>query len=188
MQEQFLNWRETKLSFKRGKTTRIVAFLFAAILLLSTLTGCTAGNSVEQTGDETKYPKMKLRMTTNGTAIATDTVSAQQFAELVAERSGNNIQISVFSDDQLAGGNMSKGVEMVAQGATEISAYATSVLAALDQRLMVGALPWLFENYQEARRVIDETGGPYYASLLKEKGLHYLGSTHNGFKIGRAHV
>lgn len=167
---------------KKHKGLRGTACLLVIVLVVSLLSGCTSGSTVEQTGDTDKYPRMKLRMTTNGTAIATDTVSAQRFAEIVAEQSGNNIQISVFSDDQLAGGNMSKGVEMVAQGATEISAYATSVLAAIDQRLMVGALPWLFADYTEAREVIDTTGGPFYAKLLKEKGLHYLASTHNGFR------
>lgn len=170
------------MSFCRSKRVKAFALAFALIMIMGVFSGCTQTSQVEQTGDTSKYPKMKLRMTVNGTSIATDTVSAQKFAELVAEGSGKNIQITVFSDDQLAGGNMSKGVEMVAQGATEISAYATSVLAALDQRLMVGALPWLFDDYTEARRIIDETGGAYYASLLKEKGLHYLGSTHNGFR------
>lgn len=152
---------------------------------MTLLTGCAGGTKMVNgagTGDEVIYPKMKLRMTVNGTDIATDTITAQRFAELVAEESGGNIEIKVFANDQLSGGNMTKGVEMVAQGATELAAYATSVMGVLDQKLLVGTIPWIFDNYTQARETIDSTGGAYYAKILDTKGLTYLGSVHNGFR------
>lgn len=164
---------------------RLLAIITSAVLAATLLTGCVGGTKTVNgagTGDEIIYPKMKLRMTVNGTDIATDTITAKRFAELVAEESGGNIEIKVFANDQLSGGNMTKGVEMVAQGATEIAAYATSVMGVLDQKLLVGTIPWIFDNYTQARETIDSTGGAYYAKILDNKGLTYLGSVHNGFR------
>ena len=161
---------------------KIRAIMAGLMLVMPILAGCTSSTGSSGTGDEKLYPKMKLRMTVNGTDIATDTKTAKKFAELVKEESGGNIEIVVFPNDQLAGGNMTKSIEMVAQGATEISAYATSALGVLDQRLLVGTIPWIFDNYTQAREMIDSTGGAYYAKLLANKGLTYLGSVHNGFR------
>ena len=111
-----------------------------------------------------------------------DSLVAHHFADLVSERSGGNIVIDVFSNDTLAGGNSTKGVEYIAVGGSDLGAYATCVLANLEPKLSVATLPWSFTSYQQAREVIDSTGGEYYAELLEAKGITYLGSFHNGFR------
>ena len=61
------------------------------------------------------------------------------------------------------GGNASKGIEMIADGAVDLAAYAAGVMAVLDEHLLIGSVPWTFNNYQDARRIIDSssaaTGG-----------------------------
>ena len=64
----------------------------------------------------------------------------------------------------------------------DLGAYATCVLANLEPKLSVATLPWSFTSYQQAREVIDTTGGEYYAEMLANKGITYLGSFHNGFR------
>lgn len=161
---------------------KISALALMLLLGLPLFSGCVGASDNNGTGDEKLYPKMTLRMTVNGTDIATDTKTAMKFSELVKEASGGNIEIKVFTNDQLAGGNGTKGVEMVAQGATEIAAYASSAMAVLDQKLLVGTIPWIFDDYSQARQVIDASGGEYYGKLLADKGLTYMGSVHNGFR------
>ncbi len=157
---------------------KIFALLMICSLVL--MTGCGTEEQVER--KEGEYQKIKLVMTCNGTNIATDSKTCQKFADLVSEASGGNVTIDVFANDQLAGGNMSKGVEMIADGAVYLAAYASGVLAVLDEKLLICTVPWTFNNYQEARRIIDDTGGKYYASRLGDKGLTYLASVHNGFR------
>ena len=157
---------------------KFFVLLMLCALILST--GCAKNEQVER--KEGEYQKIKLVMTCNGTNIATDSKTCQKFAELVSEASGGNITIDVFANDRLAGGNMSKGVEMIADGAVDLAAYASGVIAVLDEKLLICTVPWTFNNYQEARRIIDDTGGKYYASSLSDKGLTYLASVHNGFR------
>lgn len=107
---------------------------------------------------------------------------ADYFAQLVEERSGGNVTVAVFPNDQLANGNASRGIEMIASGSVDLAAYATCTLAVIDEKLPVATIPWIFEDYAEAREVIDTTGGEYYAERLAAKGMTYLGSFHNGFR------
>ncbi len=132
--------------------------------------------------DKQEYQKIELVMSVNGTDIQIDTRVAQKYAELVEEATDGNVTISVYPNDQLAGGNASKGIEMIAGGGTDLAAYATSVLSVIDKQLGVGTLPWIFDDYQQAREVIDTTGGEFYAKRLEAKGMTYLGSFHNGFR------
>lgn len=158
---------------------RSIIFIAMLVCVIFTLTGCGTADDERKEGE---YQKIKLVMTVNGTNIATDTKTALRFAEMVKEESGGNILIDVFPNDQLAGGNATKGVEMVADGAVDLAAYATSPMSVLDQKLLVGTIPWTFDNYQQARKIIDTTGGAYYERLLKAQGLTYLASVHNGFR------
>lgn len=155
--------------------------VIATLLLCSLgLTGC--GGSSESERAEGEYQKVKLIMTVNGTNIATDTKTALKFAELVSEASNGNVVIDVFPNDQLAGGNATKGIEMIADGAVDLAAYASCTMSVLDEHLLVGTIPWVFDNYQQARAVLDTTGGQYYAKILKPQGITYLASAHNGFR------
>ncbi len=158
----------------------ILAALLAGALFVGALSGC--GSKETSDGGDGQYQRINLSMAVNGTDTQIDTLVAHYFADLVTERSGGNIVIDVFPNDTLAGGNSTKGVEYIAVGGADLGAYATCVLAALEPKLSVATLPWSFTSYQQAREVIDTTGGDYYAELLAAKGITYLGSFHNGFR------
>ncbi len=160
----------------------VKGLILAAVVSAVTLTGCGSGTEQTMQGTEDGYQQIELVMAVNGTDIQIDTKVAKKFAELVSEESEGRVTVAVFPNDQLAGGNSTKGIEMIAVGGADLAAYATSVLSVLDGQMSIATIPWSFDNYQEARTVIDETGGDYYAEILAEKGITYLGSFHNGFR------
>ena len=159
--------------------SRVILLLVLSCALL--LAGCGASGTNEG-GTNSEYQKIRLVMAVNGTNTQIDSRVAYYFAELVEERSGGNVTVDVFPNDQLAGGSATKGIEMVAQGSVDIAAYATCTLAVIDSQLPVATIPWSFDGYQQAREVIDGTGGQYYAQRLAAKGITYIGSFHNGFR------
>ena len=71
---------------------------------------------------------------------------------------------------------------MIASGSVDLAAYATCTLAVVDEKLPVATIPWIFDDYAQAREIIDTTGGAYYAERLALKNMTYLGSFHNGFR------
>ena len=159
---------------------RSISLLLALALCLLLLCGC--GTTGSGTDSGFGYQKIHLVMAVNGTDTQIDSRVARYFAELVEERSGGNVTVDVFPNDQLAGGNATKGIEMIAMGSVDLAAYATCTLAVIDSQLPVATIPWSFDSYTEARQVIDSTGGAYYAERLAAKGITYIASFHNGFR------
>ncbi|SBW03435.1 conserved exported hypothetical protein [uncultured delta proteobacterium] len=126
--------------------------------------------------------KASLKMTVTGTEQGTDFITSVRFAELVKEKSGGAIKISVFSSDQLAGGNQTKGIEMLAQGITDIGIYANSTLAIIDERVSTCILPWTFTSYEQANTLFAGSAGEYTKQILDKKGIVYLDTTHNALR------
>ena len=110
-------------------------------------------------------------MAVNGTELQIDARVASKFAQLVEEESGGNVTIAVYPNDQLAGGNSTKGIEMIAVGGVDLAAYATCVMAVIDEQLSIATIPWVFDDYSEARQVIDESGYKFYQERLADKGI-----------------
>ncbi len=160
---------------------KFISIALAALILLLSLTGCGQAEESVSRG-ENEYQQIELIMAVNGTDLQIDARVADYFAQLVSERSGGNVTVAVFPNDQLAGGNASRGIEMIASGSVDLAAYATCTMAVVDGQLPVATIPWSFSNYEEAAAVIDSTGGAYYAERLAAKGMTYLGSFHNGFR------
>lgn len=157
---------------------RMAAVFSAVCLLIVSLTACGGGT----TSADGEYQSVNLAMAVNGTDTQIDSLVANYFADLVMERSGGAIVVDVFPNDTLAGGNATKGIEYIAVGGSDLGAYGTSVLANIEPKISVATIPWSFTSYQQARQIIDTTGGEYYAELLAAKGITYLGSFHNGFR------
>ena len=143
--------------------------IIALVLALALLCGCGSSGGTDSGSSE--YQKIDLVMAVNGTDTQIDSRVARYFADMVEEKSGGNITVDVFPNDQLAGGNATKGIEMIAQGSVDLAAYATCTLAVIDSQLPVATIPWSFDSYQDARKVIDETGGDYYAEIPSDHQL-----------------
>ena len=159
---------------------RCLALVFL-LLTLSLLSGCERQQEESQKNGE-EYEKVRLVMTANGTNMGIETLTARRFSELVAEASGGNVHIEFYPNDELTGGNTNEAVRSLTEGAVDLGAYVSGTMSLLDPRLEVATIPWSFSSYQEARRIIDDTGGEYYAKVLSDYGLVYLGSAHNGMR------
>ena len=170
---------------------KVIAPVLAAVLCAAMLAGCgssapassaPAASGSSAASDAPKYEKLTLTMAVNGTDTQVDSRVANHFKELVEAETDGAITIEDFPNDQLAGGSSSKGVEMVADGSTDIAAYATVALSVLDPKLGIALVPWTFSSYTQAREIIDATGLDFYNSVLNEYGLTAVGSFHNGFR------
>ena len=175
---------------------KVICMMMAVTMVAGLMGGC--GSSAGETQDaestesteetveaeavEGDFDSVNLRLSCNGTDQGTDTKTARLFADLVSQKSGGKITVMVFPNDQLAGGNMSKGLEMLCDGTVDIDIHSTSIISNLDNSLMVSTLPWLFSDYQEAEDAFYGDGGTYIDSVLQQKGVCYLGAVHNGFK------
>jgi tripartite ATP-independent transporter DctP family solute receptor len=128
------------------------------------------------------FPKLSLKMSTTVGEQSNAAVMAKEFAKVVGEASGNSISVRVYPSDQLSGGNMSKGVEMIRAGAIDAAFEPVDVMAVLDQSLLALSIPWIYTNYDEAEKSLLGTGGDYVKKALSAKGIQPLCFIHNGFR------
>ena len=159
---------------------RIKIFILFMSLFSLVIFGC--GNRENVSNNNSEYQKVRLVMTTSGTESGINTMVARRLSKLLEEASSGNVIIEVYANDQLAGGNTTKGVNMIADGSVDLAVYTSGTLSILDQKMSVATLPWTFKSYQEARQILDNSGGAFYEKLLSEQGLVYLGCIHNGFR------
>lgn len=153
---------------------------FWKIILVCTLVIFAAAGAF---ADDVKYDKMRLKISTSGTDLGIDALAAKHFAQLVSDASDGNIKITVYPNCQLAGGSMPKAIELLIVGGNyEMGVFSGSVLGNIDARFLTHSVPFIFNSYADAAKVVDTTGGEYYTRLMDEKGLVYMSELHNGLR------
>ena len=150
-------------------------FVLAVLCMIAALFVATTAECAD-------YPKLKLKMSTTVGEQSNAAVMAKLFADKIDKASNGNIKIRVYPSDQLSGGNMSKGVEMLRGGAVDCAFEPVDVMAVLDKSLLALSLPWLFDNYAAAEKNLTTTGGKYINKTLGAKGIETIGFIHNGFR------
>lgn len=160
---------------------KILALVLALVMVFA-LAACgeepAPGESGAPSGES-----VELTLTCNGTDLGNDTRSAKRFKELIEEKSEGRITVKIVNNDQLAGGDMTRAIELLTGGGTDIDIHSTSIISSIAPEAMVCTMPWLFADYQAAEDAFFGAGGEYMDKLLDPLGVTYLGAVHNGFKL-----
>lgn len=137
----------------------------------------------EAPAEESPYEEMTIKVSTSGQDQGIDALAAKHFGELVNEASGGKITVEVYPNCQLAGGDMSKLIELLVMGGNyEMMVGSGSVLGNVDEKFLTHTIPFMFESYDEAASYMDSTGGEYYTKLMAEKGMVYMAGEYNGLR------
>jgi len=168
---------------------RIVSIILVFALVLS-MAACGSKNEATQNQEpnnaasetEVKFEKVTLKMSTIGTETNSDTQSARKLAKEVKEETNGQIIIEVYPQDQLSRGDMTKSIELLAQGTTDIMISSVGTLSSINEKMQISVIPFLFSNYEEASEVIEASGADYWAKLLAERGIKYVDYIHNGLR------
>lgn len=166
------DWRETR------DVRKLIAVLAGAAIVAS-MAGCSSQVGGE---NESGYTQAHLLMSTT---VGDNSNSARMcvlFAEMVSEATDGAVTVDVFTSDQLSGGDMAKGIDMLSSGGTSCAFEPVDSLAALDERLMTLNIAWTFDSYEQAEEMLNGSAGEYIADLLEPKGLTTLGFIHNGMR------
>jgi len=105
---------------------------------------------------------------------------AQKFADLVGQKSGGKIKVSIYANAVLGGDP--QNLSAVRGGTLDFTSMATGLLAGVDKQFMVFDFPFLFNNAQEAYAVSDGPVGTQLLDGLSRFGLVGLGIWDLGFR------
>ena len=165
---------------------KILALVLALVMVFALAACGDSGDTPSTTdngGGSAEGETVELTLTCNGTEQGNDTRAARRFKELIEEQSGGRITINIYNNDQLAGGDMTRAIELLTGGGTDIDIHSTSIISSIAPEAMVCTMPWLFSDYQAAEDAFFGAGGEYMTELLSTKGVSYLGAVHDGFTL-----
>ena len=108
-------------------------------------------------------------------------IAAKKFAEVAKEYSNGEITIQVFPGAQL--GQEREALDLVNQGAIDISITSTPILDKLFPPMAVTSAPGVFKGWEHAREVYKgEFGQGLIAGVRESSDIEILGFIHLGFR------
>ncbi|WP_428003465.1 TRAP transporter substrate-binding protein [Acidovorax sp.] len=105
---------------------------------------------------------------------------AQKFADLVGQKSGGKIKVTLFANAVL--GSDTQNLSAVRGGTLDFASMATGLLAGIDKQFMVFDFPFLFDSPQEAYGLADGPVGTKLQAGLAAHGIVGLGIWDLGFR------
>ncbi|WP_366924414.1 TRAP transporter substrate-binding protein [Metallumcola ferriviriculae] len=104
----------------------------------------------------------------------------EEFAKLVEEKTEGQVTVDVFHSSQL--GNEREMIEALQMGTLDMALVSTAPLAGFSNEFLVFDLPFIFDNRDNAYKVLDGEIGSGILSTLESKGIKGLGYWENGFR------
>lgn len=157
---------------------RWLAVLLLAAMVLTV--GCAGGKQSSKPSTPGEY-RAQLKLATMTASDHIYNQGARKFAELVKERTGGRIQITVYPEGQLGKGEREL-LEAVQQGTIDLYVGSSAPVAGFSPSIMVLDLPFLFRDYQHVDKVLDGPIGRKLLDDLEKSGFKGLAFWENGFR------
>ena len=110
------------------------------------------------------------------------TKGAGLFADLVRRRSGGQIQITVYPNGELAGGNQTEELTMLQDGSIDFTYHSNLLYSNIDQSFAAISMPWLFTDYSQVDAALSGSAGRELLKALETQGIVGLAYGENGFR------
>ncbi len=123
-----------------------------------------------------------LRLSHNTGDTTTWHQGAEKFGELLAEKTGGELEVRVFPNAQLSGGDQMRQAEMVGRGALDLVVTSAINVTPLVPEMAVFSLPYLYANYDQVDATTQGAPAELLSNILLEKGIVVLAWGENGFR------
>lgn len=108
-------------------------------------------------------------------------LGALKFGELIKERTNGRLQVTVYSDSQLAKGEREM-LEALQQGTIDIYVGSTGPVGNFSPSMLIVDLPFLFRDFDHVDKVLDGPIGKQLLSDVDKSGFKGLAFWENGFR------
>ena len=143
-----------------------------------------AGCGSKQGSGDGKAIQLKMNVTTSESSVWH--VAAKTFKKEIEEKTKGKYKVMIFGNEQLASGGLTKGIEMLFNGATDVDIHSSMIVSNVVPKVSIVSMPWLFPNgYKSVDEYVLKPGSPGDKLIKKEmesKGVHCLGLGENGFR------
>lgn len=154
-----------------------IGILGLACFVFLAFSGCNGGSDKAEKGEF----KAQLKLASLTPMSHTYNQGAMKFAELVKERSKGRIQVTVYPDGQLGKGEREL-LEAVQQGTIDVYVGSTGPIGGFSPGIGILDIPFLFNDYGHADRVLDGPIGQQLLDDLEKAQFKALAFWENGFR------
>ncbi|MCG6115293.1 MAG: DctP family TRAP transporter solute-binding subunit [Mesorhizobium sp.] len=107
---------------------------------------------------------------------------AEKFNELLKEATGGEMEIRVFPNAQLSGGDQMRQAEMVGRGALDFVVTSAINVTPLVPEMAVFSLPYLYGSYEDVDATTDGAPGDRMKEIMEDHNIMVLAWGENGFR------
>jgi tripartite ATP-independent transporter DctP family solute receptor len=108
------------------------------------------------------------------------TQAAARFAKRIEERSGGQIKLELFPAAQM--GSQNETMQKVRSGSIDMTVTSPDYLIKYDKAFAVLVMPYVFDDYEHAHRVLDGPAMQWLAPLAEKQGFVILANMEWGFR------
>ncbi|MBQ9329682.1 MAG: DctP family TRAP transporter solute-binding subunit [Oscillibacter sp.] len=161
---------------------KVLALMMTLALVVGLMSGCGGSSGGSSSGGSSAKP-IELRMANTQAEAGLWHIASETFKEEIEKNTNGRYTVSIFYNDQLSGGDLQKGWEMVFTGEVDLDFRSVMNATGFEPKLFVMTMPWLFTGYDDVDRIIfNGAGGDAMKELLEAKGAHVLAFGENGFR------
>ncbi|MDB5881470.1 MAG: dicarboxylate transporter, DctP subunit [Ramlibacter sp.] len=106
--------------------------------------------------------------------------AAVRLAKRIEERSGGQIKLEIFPAAQM--GSQNETMEKVRSGSIDMTATSPDYLIKYDKAFGVLVMPYVYDSYEHAHRVLDGPAMQWLAPLAEKQGFVILANMEWGFR------
>jgi TRAP-type transport system periplasmic protein len=107
---------------------------------------------------------------------------AEKFNELVKAATDDEMDIRIFPNAQLSGGDQMRQAEMVGRGAIEFVITSAINVTPLEPQMAVFSLPYLYSSYEDVDATVDGAPGDAMKEIMLKHNIVVLAWGENGFR------
>jgi len=107
---------------------------------------------------------------------------AEKFNELLREATNGEMEIRVFPNAQLSGGDQMRQAEMVGRGALDFVVTSAINVTPLVPEMAVFSLPYLYGSYEDVDATTDGAPGERMKEIMEDHDIMVLAWGENGFR------
>lgn len=125
--------------------------------------------------------KVELKLATSTSMSHTYNQGALRFGDLIKERTGGRVSITIYPDGQLGNGEREL-LEALQQGTIDIYVGSTGPLGGFSPSIQILDIPFLFRGYDHVDKVLDGPIGRQLLDDLDKVNMKGLAFWENGFR------
>lgn len=156
-----------------------LAGILSAVMVFSAV-GCGGGGEAADGGSGNPV-ELKMSYTTSETSVWR--VACEELAKAVEEGTDGRYKVSIYANEQLAGGAMDQACQMILDGTVDLDLRSITNYTLYDPALFAVVMPFMFSSNEDVdAKLLNGPAGDLVKERVEALGVKVLGLAENGFR------